>query len=111
MQQTLPRRLARKEEELAGSGDGRTGNKNSFLKVVEYVNAYGKDAGDKDLTAQGRRDNDLGGCVGGTKIKCSVILRRKDSFPTVTREDVTELVNGQEGTGARAACLALLFTN
>lgn len=52
MQQTLPRRLAKKEEELAGSGDGRTGNKNSFLKMVEYVNAYGKDAGDKDLMTQ-----------------------------------------------------------
>lgn len=52
MRQTLPRRLARKEEELAGSGDGRTGNKNSFLKTVEYVNAYGKDAGDKDLMTQ-----------------------------------------------------------
>lgn len=42
MQQTLPRRLARKEEELLRAGMGGLGIK-SFLKKIGYVNTYGKD--------------------------------------------------------------------
>lgn len=39
----------------------------------------------------------------------SAFKRRKDAWPTVTREGVTQLVRGQNGTGPQVACFAYSF--